>query len=145
MKRLIGTLFFSLSVLLVAQAQTADACLGTWYNAEKDGKILIYKQGDKFFGKLNWMKTPNDVNGKPRLDDKNESESLRNRPLMGLILLKDFTFSGENIWENGKIYDPKNGKTYSCKLTLKNKNTLDVRGFVGFSLIGRTTTWTRTE
>ena len=145
MKRLIGTLFFTLSVLLTAQAQTAEACLGTWYNAEKDGKILIYKQGDKVFGKLSWMKTPNDANGKPRLDDKNESESLRNRPLMGLILLKDFTYSGENIWENGKIYDPKNGKTYSCKLTLKNKNTLDVRGFVGFSLIGRTTTWARTE
>jgi uncharacterized protein (DUF2147 family) len=61
---------------------------------------------------------------------------------MGLDILSGFKFSGGNIWEDGKIYDPKNGKTYSCKMTLEG-NELKVRGYVGFSLLGRTTVWTR--
>lgn len=138
--------FLVFTACLPSIAQTdADAALGIWFNAEKDGKIQIYKQGDKYFGKLIWLKTPNDDQGKPRLDNKNEDEKLRTRPLQGLVIIQHFEFSGDNVWEEGKIYDPKNGKTYSCKITLKNKNTLDVRGFIGFSLLGRTTTWTRTE
>jgi uncharacterized protein (DUF2147 family) len=54
-----------------------------------------------------------------------------------------FNYSKENNWEDGKIYDPKNGKTYSCKIKMTNPNNLEVRGFIGVSLIGRTDTWTR--
>jgi uncharacterized protein (DUF2147 family) len=61
---------------------------------------------------------------------------------MGLDILSGFKYGGGNIWQDGKIYDPKNGKTYSCKMTLEG-NELKVRGYVGFSLLGRTTVWTR--
>jgi uncharacterized protein (DUF2147 family) len=57
---------------------------------------------------------------------------------MGLKVLRDFVFVGDNRWEEGKIYDPENGKDYSCILTLIDANTLNVRGYIGFSLIGRT-------
>jgi uncharacterized protein (DUF2147 family) len=60
----------------------------------------------------------------------------------GPPLLWGFKYKGANKWEGGKIYDPNNGKTYSCKMTLEG-NTLKVRGFVGISLLGRTTIWTR--
>lgn len=122
-----------------------DAAVGVWYNAEKDGKIQIYKQGAKYYGKIIWLKDPTDENGKPRLDTKNEDAKLRGKPILGMVIIKDFSFSGNNVWEDGKVYDPKNGKLYSCKMTLKDKNTLDVRGFIGFSLLGRTTTWSRVE
>jgi uncharacterized protein (DUF2147 family) len=56
-------------------------------------------------------------------------------------LLRGLEKDGDHEYDNGKIYDPKNGKTYSCKITHKG-NTLDLRGFVGISLIGRTSTWT---
>jgi uncharacterized protein (DUF2147 family) len=62
--------------------------------------------------------------------------------ILGLPILRDFKYKGANEWEGGKIYDPKNGKTYSCKMTLQG-NTLKVRGFVGISLLGRTTIGTK--
>ncbi len=63
---------------------------------------------------------------------------------MGLLLLKSFNKDGATVYEDGTIYDPKNGKTYSCKITHKG-DQLDVRGYVGISMIGRTTTWTKAD
>jgi uncharacterized protein (DUF2147 family) len=57
-------------------------------------------------------------------------------------VLGDFVKDGDNKYVDGTIYDPKNGKTYSCKMTCKGKK-LDIRGYIGISLIGRTTTWER--
>lgn len=144
-KSLFGVLIASILAFGANAQSGADAALGIWYNAEKDGKIQLYKQGDKYFGKIVWLKEPNDNAGKPKLDTNNEDTKLRNRPIIGLQIIKDFGYTGDSVWEGGKIYDPKNGKLYSCKMTLKNKNTLDVRGFVGMALLGRTTTWTRAE
>jgi uncharacterized protein (DUF2147 family) len=60
--------------------------------------------------------------------------------------MTNFVYDEDNVWNDGKIYDPKTGKTYSCKMTLSgNKKSLDVRGFIGFSLIGRTSVWTRAD
>jgi uncharacterized protein (DUF2147 family) len=144
MKKILLSIAFSIGMIAFSFAQNPTACLGTWYNQEKDGKILLYKQGDKIEGKIVWLQTPT-INGKPRVDDKNEDVSLRNRPVMGLVMVKNLTFSEENLWEGGKIYDPKNGKTYSCKATLRSPKVLELRGFIGISLIGRTATWTKAE
>jgi uncharacterized protein (DUF2147 family) len=54
-----------------------------------------------------------------------------------------FRFAEKNNWEEGNIYDPKNGNTYSCTIKMTSSNTIEVRGFIGVSLIGRTDTWTR--
>ncbi len=70
-------------------------------------------------------------------------EANRNRPILGLINIWGFTYKGKNLWEEGNIYDPKNGNTYSSTIKMPNANTLEVRGFIGVSLIGRTDTWTR--
>jgi uncharacterized protein (DUF2147 family) len=59
-------------------------------------------------------------------------------------LLKDFTFDGDNVYSGGTVYDPKNGKTYSCKMTLDG-NSLNIRGYIGISLFGRSVTWTRVK
>ncbi|MDY0335364.1 MAG: DUF2147 domain-containing protein, partial [Bacteroidales bacterium] len=77
----------------------------------------------------------------------NPDTTLQKRPLMGLQLLSGFVFDGDDEWESGKIYDPKSGKTYSCymEFTDKSKNKLKVRGYIGISLLGRTTYWTRVE
>lgn len=115
----------------------SDQILGEWLSEPKDGKILIFKQGDHYFGKISWAKTPG------KKDVKNPDASLRNRELMGQVILKNFKFTGE-AWEKGTIYDPHSGKTYDCILKLRDQNkTLDIRGFVGVSLFGRTSTWTR--
>jgi uncharacterized protein (DUF2147 family) len=125
-----------LSVTALANSG-ADAILGEWLSQEKDGKILIFKQGDQYFGKISWGKTPG------RKDTNNPDEKLRNRDLLGTVILKNFKFTG-SAWENGIIYDPNSGKTYDCILKVKDGNkTLDIRGFVGSPMFGRTSTWSR--
>jgi uncharacterized protein (DUF2147 family) len=68
---------------------------------------------------------------------------LRTRPLKGLENLRGFQYAGDGKWENGNVYDPKTGNDYSCEMTLVNPNTLEVRGFIGISLFGRTDVWKR--
>lgn len=114
-----------------------DAILGVWTNPAKDAKFEIYKKDNKYYGKIIWG------TGGDTKDSKNPDLKLRNRDLVGLTILKSFVFEGENIWDDGSIYDPKDGKTYSCKLTLTSPNQLDVRGYVGISLFGRTEIWTK--
>jgi len=128
----------------VSHAQADPLENNLWYNEEKTAKIRIFKSDDgKFYGKIIWLKVP-EIDGKPKLDPHNPDKSRRNDPLLGMLVLKNFKKSGENGYESGTIYDPQNGKTYSCKMTLKN-DKLSVRGYVGFSLIGRTTVWTKVE
>ncbi len=124
-------------------AQQADAVLGVWKNGEGTGMVQVYKKGDKYFGKLVWLKIQNDADGKPRTDINNPEENLKNRQLKGLENLRDFTFKGENKWEGGRIYDPKTGSDYSCEMKLIDENTLEVRGYIGVSLFGRTDVWKR--
>lgn len=119
-------------------AQTkADALLGEWLSEKKDSRFLIYKQDQKYYGKIVWG------TGSDTKDSKNPNLKLRNRELIGLTILHDFVFDGEDTWADGTIYDPREGKTYACKLTLKSENELNVRGYMGISMFGRTEVWTR--
>ncbi len=128
----ITLLFISLSTFANSGV---DAILGEWLSQEKDGKIIIFKQGDQYFGKISWGKTPG------KKDTNNPDEKQRNRDLVGAVILKNFKFTG-SAWENGTIYDPKSGKTYDCIVKVKDGNkTLDIRGYVGTTMFGRTSTW----
>jgi uncharacterized protein (DUF2147 family) len=122
--------------------EKCDSVLGTWYNEEKTSAIEIFRCADAYCGKIVWLKNPQDAQGKEKVDLKNPDESLRARKIMGLQILSGFRYAGDETWEAGKIYDPKNGKTYSCKIRLEGEN-LKIRGFIGISLFGRTTVWTR--
>jgi len=127
---------FLLTLSVFANSAT-DAILGEWLSQEKDGKIVIFKQGDQYYGKISWGKIPG------KKDTKNPDEKMRNKDLVGAVILKNFKFTG-SAWENGTIYDPNSGKTYDCILKIRDGNkTLDIRGFVGTAMFGRTSTWTR--
>ncbi|MEO5572555.1 MAG: DUF2147 domain-containing protein [Bacteroidia bacterium] len=122
-----------------------DALNGTWLVEDGTAKVKIEKVAGKYSGKIVWLSEPNDKSGKPMLDTKNPDKSLQSRPQSGLPLLKDFVYDEDNSWTDGTIYDPESGKTYSCKITLKNNQSIEVRGYVGISLFGRTETWKRVE
>ena len=126
-------------------AQNKNALLGRWLTTSGDAHILIYPTGSKFSGRIVWLKKPNDDAGKPETDDKNPDKTLVNRPLIGLEMLKDFTYTDDGVWEGGTIYDPKTGKSYSCRISMIEPNKIHVRGFVGISLLGRTETWSRVK
>ena len=136
------TLLFLLTGIS-AFAQNADAVLGVWKSGEGTGMVQIFKKSDKYFGKVVWLKVPNDPDGKPRTDLNNPDEKLRTRPLKGLENLREFVFKGKDVWEEGRIYDPKTGNDYACVMKLVDENTLEVRGYIGVSLFGRTDVWKR--
>ncbi|MFB0497122.1 uncharacterized protein (DUF2147 family) [Mucilaginibacter sp. OAE612] len=141
--RFVLILLTIVAVSINAKAQT-DKIEGLWYNDVKTAKIQISKESNgKFYGKVVWLKESL-KDGKPKVDEMNSDEKLRSRPRLGLPVLADFVKDGDNKYSGGTIYDPNNGKTYSCKMTYKGK-TLDIRGYIGISLFGRTTTWSRAE
>jgi uncharacterized protein (DUF2147 family) len=142
MKKITTTLLFSFVGLLVFSQTNADI-VGEWYNAEKDAVITLFEENETVSGKITWMQFPNDDNGNPKTDPLNPDEKLKSRARMGMVMLTGFTFIKDKIWDDGELYDPKKGKTYSGMMTLKDKNTIDLRGYIGFSFIGRSSTWTR--
>ena len=125
-----------------AQTPEADKILGVWLSEDKTGKIDVYKSEGKYFGKLIWGKTMYEPGGiTSRKDVKNKDEKLRSRNLKDLIMLYDFTYH-DGAWDGGQIYDPYSGKTYRCSLKLKDSK-LNIRGYIGVSLFGRTSVWER--
>jgi uncharacterized protein (DUF2147 family) len=143
--KFLNSLIILLSINEVIAAQVkADDIVGTWLTSGKEpAKIQIYRSDEKYHGRITWLKYP-EKNGKPRLDGNNPDRTKRNTPIIGLVILKGFRFDDDE-WEDGKIYDPESGKTYSSYLTLKDKNSLKVRGYIGISLFGRTEVWTKAD
>lgn len=145
-KKIVFTLVAAITVSGIAKAQNADDIVGIWQNGEGTGHVKVEKIGTKYYGKIVWLKEPIDEEtGKPKVDKRNPDASKRNIPIMGYKVLRDFVFQGGGVWKEGQIYDPKKGSDYKCTVTMTNKNTLDVRGYIGISLIGRTDTWKRVD
>jgi len=121
----------------------ADALLGQWVTAGGESRVEITKcDSITYCGKIVWLRDPL-KEGKPVVDDKNPVDSLKVRPVLGLEILRNFTYAGDNVWSGGKIYDPKSGNDYSAKMTLVDEKNLDLRGYVVIPLFGRTEHWVR--
>lgn len=136
-----GILNFSKPITTIAEE---DAIVGKWLNQEGTSHIQILKVGNKFYGKIVWLKEPN-KNGKPKVDELNQDPKKQSLPLLGLVILNGFTYdSSDKEWGDGTIYDPKNGKTYSSFMKLDGEK-LNIRGYIGISLFGRTGVWTRVQ
>lgn len=136
---LMGTSFAPIS-------DNPDAIVGVWKTGEGNAMVRIYKNGEKYQGKVVWLKEPNDPEtGKPKQDKNHPDEANRTSPVLGMINIWGFSYKDKNLWDDGNIYDPKNGSTYSCTIKMINPNTLEVRGYIGVSIIGRTDNWTRQQ
>ncbi|MET3536477.1 DUF2147 domain-containing protein [Chryseobacterium limigenitum] len=134
MKKLLLTLAFSLfGVLSFAQIE------GKWKTVDDETKqaksiVEIYKKGDQYYGKVSQLlikpANPNCVDCK---DDR------KNKPILGMEIIRGLKKDGDEF-SGGTITDPKTGKTYKCTITRKG-DQLNVRGYIGISLMGRTQTW----
>lgn len=116
----------------------ADAVLGTWLVAAKDGQVTIYKCGDKYCGRITWSDTPED------LDAKNPDPAKRSNTILGMDIMWGFVYE-DGKWVAGRVYDPDSGKTYKGRMWLESADVLRLKGFVGITLLGRTETWTRVK
>jgi len=143
------------AVLAVGVAAAADnpgdAIVGLW-KTEPDvhgyAIVQITRQGKRYNGRIVWLEKPlygpdEERPGKPKVDLNNSDPKLRERPILGLELVKSFVYNGKGKWKKGTIYDPNKGKTYKCKAWLADADTLKLRGYIGFSLLGRNATWKR--
>jgi uncharacterized protein (DUF2147 family) len=130
-----------------ARAGDAGASpVGTWMTQDGDANVKIGDCGGKLCGTIVWLKQPLDGHGQPKLDNENPDRALRSRPLVGLPLLTNFARSKDpNVWRDGLIYDPEDGRTYRCTLTVVGDKTLRVHGYIGISLLGRSQNWTRID
>ncbi|MDF2867087.1 MAG: hypothetical protein K0S11_557 [Gammaproteobacteria bacterium] len=74
------------------------------------------------------------------------TDDRRDQPIIGMTIINNMQPSTELMWTSGEILDPKAGSIYRCKITLSEDNkTLNVRGYVGIPLLGRSQTWIRLE
>ncbi len=120
--------------------------IGTWLTQDGDSKVQISQTEEGTFkGEVIWLKNPTEEDGSEKLDKHNPDAELKQRKIMGLELLKNFEYDEDDEeWTNGTIYDPKSGNTYKCYMWFDgNPNKLQVKGYIGFSLIGKKVSWTR--
>jgi uncharacterized protein (DUF2147 family) len=139
MKKILFTALFVVASFSV-QSQTI---FGKWHSTnettgEVDSVIEVYEKNGKAFAKIIDIKDPKRKNAVCDLC----SDQNKNKPILGLNILTGLEKDGDE-WSGGKILDPRNGKVYKCYIKLETENKLKIRGFIGFSLIGKTAYWTR--
>ncbi len=140
---------FLLIIATTAFSAAPGDISGLWISAGGDSWLELFPCGDKICGKIVWLKVPRYIDsndgpiGKTKVDRKNPEPALRNRPIIGLQIIRGLTAKGANRWENGSCYNPESGKRYSCSMKLVSPARLELRGYIGISLIGRTFSLTR--
>ncbi len=117
--------------------------VGVWIDNSGDGAVKIEPCGDKLCGRIVWLKDPLNNKGQPKRDRYNPDESRRNRTICGLSILGELAQMPEGGFDNGWVYDPKEGKSYSVAIVANGANQLSVTGYKGVKFLGKTFTWTR--
>lgn len=140
MKKFILLLIFTISY--TANAQTI---FGKWHSFNDETQkiesvIEVYEKDGQAFAKIIEIKNPD---RKSAVCDTCKG-SKKNKPILGMEILSGLK-KKDDEWSGGKILDPKNGKEYKCYIKLVEDNKLKIRGYIGFSLLGRTAFWQRAE
>lgn len=133
-----------LCVLAPLTAVFAKGVVGEWKLSDGTAIVEVYQEGDVYNGKIIWLQNPTEPDGTPAVDSNNPDEKLRSRQLIGLNMLSNLK-AKDGEYTGGMIYDPGNGKTYYCSMSvegdvLKVRGSLDKRGF-----LGRTMDWFRVK
>jgi len=143
---------FFVTVLLTATTASGAGpgdILGSWNTDGGDSRLELYKCDEQICGKIVWLKVPSYIDsydgpvGETKIDRKNPDPALRGRPILGLQVMKGLTARSNYRWDKGICYDPESGRSYKCKMQLISPDRLDLRGYIGISLIGRTFTLIR--
>jgi uncharacterized protein (DUF2147 family) len=138
----VRALFALVLVGLGATGHAADDAderlLGDWLTQDKDGVIRFARAAT---GAIDGTIVGGNDPG--RVDSRNPDPGERQKPLRGKVIAKGFRYDGSEYWVGGTIYDPNNGSTYKCRMRVVPDGRLEVRGYIGTPLLGRTAVWTR--
>src|SRR6516164_1628325 len=129
--------------LAIATSSPAATPVGLWYAEGGAARVAIEPCGETLCGRVVWLRSPLDEDGCELRDQHNPEPALRDRPVVGLEVLRGLSPRSDGTWSDGRIYDPGSGNTYTCIARLESENRLRLRGYLGIPLIGRTTTWIR--
>jgi uncharacterized protein (DUF2147 family) len=133
--------FFAIMLIYSStSAQTeGDTLIGRWYTEGCQAAFDFYRDNQEYKARMVPLAKPDLV------DSKNPVDSLKTRKLNGMTSIYGLTYDSKGKrWANGKVYNPENGKTYSCHCSLDASGTkLLFRGYIGVSLLGGNQTWTR--
>ncbi|MGA0431335.1 MAG: DUF2147 domain-containing protein [Flavobacteriaceae bacterium] len=118
---------------------------GKWVTVDdatgkEKSELTIYIKQNRLYARIDRLLLDEDQ-GKKCVECKGVKN---NQPIEGMVIIDGLEADGDS-WTNGEILDPANGKYYDCTLKLEDKNTLLVRGYIGFSFIGRTQQWKRKQ
>lgn len=141
-------LLLTLPVTGLAAQESSDAITGIWEVEDGTGRIEIHRCETRYCGRIVWISEPvypagDRMAGKPLLDRENPKKELRSRPQLGLRIMEGYTWRGNNLWDDGTIYNTENGRSYKSSLSLKSPDLLKLRAYVGISLFGGSTVWKR--
>ncbi len=130
-------IIISLFFFAYTSAQKKKDVVGYYRSADNTSIFKFYKSGEKYVGKLVWMKHPE------RLDTMNPDATERNKKLLGSILAYGLIFDGKNQWKEGFVYDATKGKTFSCQITRDEKGNIEMRGYIGVPILGKSEFFTK--
>ena len=135
----------TLAILFCSISINAQTIFGKWHSTnddtgEVDSVIEMYEKDGKAYAKIVEIKDPE---RQKAVCEKCEGDN-KNKPILGLEILTGLEKDGKE-WSGGEILDPRNGKVYKCYIKLVKPNKLKIRGFIGFSLLGKTKYWNRAE
>ena len=136
-------IFHTIQILFWIFFLQTDSIEGTWITTDDEtgkqkSEVFIYKENGKLYGKITKLLLSEDQ-GKICINCKGKN---KDKSIEGMVIINDLQLD-ENKWEDGTILDPKSGKVYDCNIGFEDINTLKVRGYLGFSLLGRTQIWKR--
>jgi uncharacterized protein (DUF2147 family) len=134
-----------------AQAASPQAAIpqapspqGKWLTEGKDAALAIGDCGGQFCGRIIWLDTSSSRSAGPLLDEKNPDPARQTRRICGLVVLTGLMASGPDSW-SGRVYNPKDGRTYQAQITVLSPEALHIRAYLGLPIFGKSQTWTRVE
>jgi len=136
-------LILSIVVFFIFQVSFSQTIFGKWKTVDdetgmENGIVEIYEKAGKVYGRIIEILEKEKKYFKCEMCEGED----KNKPVLGLVIIKGLKRKGD-FYEGGKVTDPKNGKSYHCKMNLEGKDKLIVRGYIGISLFGRSQTWFR--
>jgi uncharacterized protein (DUF2147 family) len=127
------------------EAEQLEAPLGVWMPDDGESKVEFYSCDNSLCGRISWLKDEYDKDGKLLTDIYNPNPALRSVPVVGLVIMYDITPTDEEgVWE-GRVYNPRDGRTYDFWLTVESESQIMIEGCGLYGLICQTHMWDRAE
>ncbi len=142
MKNILKSILTLSLIIVFSVAVFSQSIVGKWKTIDDETNkaksvVEIYKENGKYFGKIDKLFLEPGIEPNPKCVECEDDR--KNKPIKGMVIITDMEKDGDE-YEDGEILDPSTGSVYSCKMWIEDGN-LQVRGYIGFSLFGRSQTW----